>query len=97
MKGDRCRWRIENETFNALKNQGYNFEHNFGHGKENSSTAIGYLMKIAFALDQVQQYTSKYFELALQIEERKSYLWAKRRNLFLNFIVDSWETLYRVI
>ncbi len=29
-KGARCRWRIENETFNTLKNQGYNF----GHGKK---------------------------------------------------------------
>jgi hypothetical protein len=26
MKGGRARWRIENETFNTLKNQGYNFE-----------------------------------------------------------------------
>nr|WP_198246747.1 hypothetical protein [methane-oxidizing endosymbiont of Gigantopelta aegis] len=23
----RARWRIENETFNTLKNQGYHFEH----------------------------------------------------------------------
>lgn len=30
VKGARCRWRIENETFNTLKNQGYNF----GHGKK---------------------------------------------------------------
>ena len=28
----RARWRIEDETFNTLKNQGYCFEHNFGHG-----------------------------------------------------------------
>src|SRR5918998_1373581 len=30
MQGARARWRIENETFNTLKNQGYHFEHNFG-------------------------------------------------------------------
>ena len=28
MRGGRARWKIENETFNTLKNQGYNFEHN---------------------------------------------------------------------
>ena len=28
VKGGRCRWKIENETFNTLKNQGYHFEHN---------------------------------------------------------------------
>ena len=32
MRGGRARWRIENETFNTLKNQGYHFEHNYGHG-----------------------------------------------------------------
>jgi hypothetical protein len=35
--GGRARWKIENETFNTLKNQGYQFEHNFGHGKQNLS------------------------------------------------------------
>jgi len=30
MRGGRARWKIENETFNTLKNQGYHFEHNFG-------------------------------------------------------------------
>jgi hypothetical protein len=30
----RARWKIENETFNVLKTNGYNFEHNFGHGKK---------------------------------------------------------------
>ena len=28
------RWKIENETFNTLKNQGYHAEHNFGHGNQ---------------------------------------------------------------
>ena len=32
MKGARARWKIENETFNTLKTQGYNFEHNYNHG-----------------------------------------------------------------
>jgi hypothetical protein len=97
VKGARCRWRVENETFNTLKNQGYNFEHNFGHGKENLSAVMAYLMMIAFAIDQTQEHTSKYFEMALQKKERKSYLWEKIRSLFLNFIIDSWETLYRFI
>jgi hypothetical protein len=34
MRGARARWKIENETFNTLKNQGCHFEHNFGHGRE---------------------------------------------------------------
>ncbi len=30
----RSRWKIENETFNTLKNQGYGLEHNYGHGHQ---------------------------------------------------------------
>ena len=28
----RTRWKIENETFNVLKQHGYHLEHSFGHG-----------------------------------------------------------------
>jgi hypothetical protein len=30
-KAGRCRWKIENECFNTLKNQGYYHAHNCGH------------------------------------------------------------------
>jgi hypothetical protein len=40
VKGGRARWKIENETFNTLKNQGYHIEHNFGHGQHNLIVAI---------------------------------------------------------
>src|SRR3990172_6876451 len=39
-RGGRARWRIENETFNTLKNQGYHYEHNFGHGRRNLSVVF---------------------------------------------------------
>ena len=32
MRIGRSRWKGENEAFNTLKNQGYHFEHNCGHG-----------------------------------------------------------------
>ena len=35
MRGGRAKWKVENETFNTLKNLGYSLEHNYGHGKEN--------------------------------------------------------------
>ena len=31
---DRARGKIENENNKVLKNQGYHFDHNFGHGKQ---------------------------------------------------------------
>ncbi|QDT03089.1 hypothetical protein K227x_14690 [Rubripirellula lacrimiformis] len=47
----RSRWRIENETFNTLKNRGYPFEHNYGHGKQDLSTVLMLLMFLAFMVD----------------------------------------------
>ena len=46
MRAGRARWKIENETFNTLKNQGYNFEHNYGHGYKNLSSVMTMLIKI---------------------------------------------------
>jgi hypothetical protein len=48
MRGGRARWRIENETFNTLKNQGYHFEHNYGHGYQHLSGVLAVLMMVAF-------------------------------------------------
>jgi hypothetical protein len=48
MRGGRARWKIENETFNTLKNQGYHFEHNYGHGTQNLSVVFAMVMMLAF-------------------------------------------------
>ena len=45
----RSRWKIENETFNVLKTNGYNLEHNFGHGKETLASVMVTLNLLAFA------------------------------------------------
>ena len=48
VRGGRARWKIENETFNTLKNQDYHLEHNFGHGEQNLSVVFAMLMMLAF-------------------------------------------------
>ena len=75
MRGARARWRIENETFNTLKNQGYSFEHNFGHGERHLSTVFAYLMMLAFLIDQCQQRCCALFESAQAKAERARYFW----------------------
>ncbi|MFQ5419757.1 MAG: hypothetical protein ACE5EY_05285 [Anaerolineae bacterium] len=57
MRGGRARWKMENETCNTLKNQGYHCEHNFGDGKNHVSVVFALLMMRAFAVDQAQQLT----------------------------------------
>lgn len=97
MKGGRARWRIENETFNTLKNQGYQFEHNFGHGNQNLSMVLAKLMFLAFLLDQVQEYACKYFKAAFVKYKRRTYLWDKLRGCFLHYFFDDWEEMYSAI
>jgi hypothetical protein len=55
MRGGRARWKIENETCNTLKNQGYHFEHNYGHGEQHLSVVFATLMMLACLVDQTQQ------------------------------------------
>ena len=44
----RSRWKVENEGFNVLKNRGYNFEHNYGHGSQYLSAVLLTLLLLAF-------------------------------------------------
>jgi hypothetical protein len=62
VRGGRARWRIENETFNTLKNQGYHYEHNFGHGQQNLSVVFAMLMMLAFLVDQTRQICCHLFQ-----------------------------------
>ena len=44
----RARWKIENESFNLLKNNGYHMQHNFGHGHQGLSNLLLTLNLLAF-------------------------------------------------
>jgi hypothetical protein len=93
-RAGRARWHIENETFNTLKNQGYQFEHNFGHGYKNLNHVFGLLMLLAFLIDQVQQRCCGLFREALEKARRKKRFWEKLRMYALEFYVDSWAALF---
>ena len=97
MRAGRARWKIENETFNTLKNQGYNLGHNYGLGKKNLSAVFTILMMLAFLVDQVQQMSCWLFQAAWKKAETKRELWERVRGIFRMFRVDSMETIYRVI
>lgn len=98
MRGGRARWKIENETFNTLKNQGYEFEHNFGHGYKNLSTCFAYLMLLAFLVDQVQQLSCELFNRALdQVHGTRRILWETVRVLFDRGNFTSWTQLLEAI
>jgi hypothetical protein len=96
-RGGRTRWRIENETFNTLKNQGYHFEHNYGHGYEHLAEVFALLMMLAFLIDQVQQKCNPLFQQAWQKKGSKKELWEAVRHLFASFEVASMAEIYQAI
>lgn len=97
MKGGRARWKIENETFNTLKNLGYNLEHNYGHGKQYLSTILCLLMLLAFLVDQIQGMSCSLFQAVKKRAGSFQFLWEKLRVLFEFVEWSSWESLYQFI
>lgn len=95
MRGARARWKIENETFNTLKNQGYHFGHNYGLGKEHLSEVFVLLMMLAFLVDQIQQLCCPLFNAAWKKWKTKRSFWEKVRSKFYEFHIKTMEDLYR--
>lgn len=96
-KGGRARWHIENETFNTLKNQGYHFEHNYGHGRQNLSVVFAMLMMLAFLVDQAQQLCCPLFRAVWKKVGSKRALWEKLRSHFYHFTFRSMRQLYEAM
>lgn len=97
MRGGRARWRIENETFNTLKNQGYHFEHNFGHGYQHLSVVFAVLMMLAFLVDQVQQMCCPLFQAVWAKLGSKRQLWERMRALFYDYALESMRQLFEAL
>ena len=93
VRGGRSRWKIENESFNTLKNQGYHLEHNFGHGKHNLSETFFMLNLLAFFFHQIFELTSpEYKQARAEFSSKKEY-WNCIRSMFRLFIISDWQHL----
>lgn len=89
VKGGRCRWKIENETFNTLKNQGYHLEHNYGHGKKHLSFNFFLLNLLAFFMHQIFELTYIPYQQLRQKFGSKRNLWDHlRASLYLIIFTD---------
>jgi hypothetical protein len=97
MRGGRARWKIENETFNTLKNQGYHFEHNYGHGEQHLSVVFAMLMMLAFLVDQAQQLCCTLFQAVWAKLGSKRLLWERMRALFYTYTLASMRQLFEAL
>jgi hypothetical protein len=80
-----------------LKNQGYHFEHNYGHGYQHLAVVLALLMMSAFLIDQVQQRCNPLFQQARVKTEAKCALWEAIRYLFYSFAVASMREIYEAL
>ncbi len=97
VRGGRSRWKIENETFNTLKNQGYHFEHNYGHGTQNLSVVFAMLMMLTFLVDQTQQLCCPLFQAVHKKLGSRRLLWDHLRSHFRHIRFVSMQHLYEVM
>ena len=90
VKAGRARWKIENETFNTLKNQGYHLEHNFGHGRQCLSNNFFVLNLLAFFIHQILELCDRGYQYCRSKFSSRKEFWnnlrgAIRLMLFRNF------------
>ena len=85
----RARWKIENESFNVLKNHGYELEHNFGHGQKFLAMTLAALNLLAFAWHTVLDLLEPPWHTAREAA-------AKRTSFFAHILMltfPSWDVL----
>lgn len=91
----RCRWKIENEVFNTLKNQGYHIEHNYGHGSMHLSFNFFLLNLLAFFMHQIFELTHTPYQQLRKKYGSKRNLWDHMRVFLSAFIFPDWETYFQ--
>jgi hypothetical protein len=97
MTGGRARGKIENETFNTLKNPGYSLEHNYGHGQQHLATTFGLLMIRAFLVDPIQELCCATFQAARNARHSRTSLWHWMRSLFTGYYIESWRQFFEAL
>jgi hypothetical protein len=89
----RTRWKIENETFNVLKNNGYNLEHNFGHGKQTLASMLVVLNLLAFAFHTVCDFVEKAWQYARTRLHSRRMFFEQIRAATYYFVFPTWDRL----
>ena len=93
----RARWKIENETFNTLKTQGYNLEHNFGHGKQHLAAFLATMNLIAFAMHTVADLADALWREARKAVGTRKRFFEDLRALTTYLVFPSWALLVETL
>ena len=93
----RARWKIENETFNVLKTDGYNLEHNFGHGKKTLASVLVTLNLLAFAYHTVSELCVLAWQNARTTWVARYHFFEQLRGITAYIVFADWDDLLQTI
>jgi len=93
----RARWKIENESFNVLKNHGYELEHNFGHGETYLAMTLAALNLLAFAWHTVLDLIEPPWRKAREAAQKRTSFFASLATLTRFVVFPAWSDLLEAL
>jgi len=88
----RARWKIENESFNVMKNHGYELAHNFGHGKQFLAMVMAAFNLLAFAWHSVFDLLEPPWQAAREAAAKRTRFFTSVVTLTAFVIFPDWPT-----
>jgi len=85
------------ETFNVLKTNGYNLEHNFGHGKRHLATILAILNLLAFACHTVCELGDRAWRAARRELVTRQGFFQSLRTIATYLVFQSWNDLLETL
>ena len=93
----RARWKIENESFNVLKNNGYNLAHNFGHGKKYLARTFAAMNLLAFAFHTACDCLETLWQQARQALGARARFFQDLHTITAYVLFPSWHTFINTV
>ena len=93
----RARWKIENETFNVMKNHGYELEHNFGHGETFLAMTLAALNLLAFAWHSALDLIEPKWQAARHAAAKRSTFFVHILTLTTYIVFPSWPAFLEAL
>ncbi len=93
----RARWKIENESFNVLKSNGYHLEHNFGHGKQHLAMTFAALNLLAFAVHTACDCLEQIWSDARTAKRARKRFFEHLRTITAYLVFPNWDTLMQTL
>lgn len=92
-RSGRARWKVENEGINVLKNCGYHFKHNYGHGQQQLANVLLSFLLLAFLMHTVLHVGCQRYQAVRQSLGARRKFFQDLQALTRYLYFDSWQQL----